>query len=241
MQVVGKAPEAIKYAAFITTITLSNEQGFPVPQGYHVNVSSKDPTIALINNQTYCLGNKAEISLTDDSGYVSIIIPVSNDAISCSELGVWLQSPINPIQVSEVFPIEPAQRVVNTLRQVTSGSDIFNAKRSNGKPVFANKAAVDRDAVNTTADVISKLPQFRTQGQSGSTQGSIIILGNAGKEPLEWFVTDEGQETTPNLLGDNIESMKQYVKEKVQAVMKVVGPVVKFVVKIFGEGFSLLS
>ena len=39
VQVVGKAPEAIKYAAFITTITLSNEQGFPVPQGYHVNVS----------------------------------------------------------------------------------------------------------------------------------------------------------------------------------------------------------
>ena len=90
VQVVGKAPEAIKYAAFITTITLSNQQGFPVPQGYPVNLSSKDPTIALINNQTYRLGNKAEISLTDGSGYISIIIPVSNDAISCSELGVWM-------------------------------------------------------------------------------------------------------------------------------------------------------
>ena len=129
---------------------------------------------------------------------------------------------------------------MNTLRQVTSGSDILNAKRSNGKPVVANKAAVDTDAVNTAADVISKLPQFRTQGQSGSTQGSIIVLGNAGKEALEWLVTDEGQETTPSLLGDNIESMEQYVKVKVQAVMKVVGPVVKFVVKISGKVFRFL-
>ena len=34
--------------------------------------------------------------------------------------------------------------------------------------------------------------------------------------------------------------MKQYVIEKVQAVMKVVGPVVKFLVKIFGKTFRFL-
>ena len=177
VQTTGKTPEAIKYAAFITIITLSNEQGFPVPQGYPVNVFSKDPTIALINNQTYRLGKKAEVFLTDGSGCVSIIIPASNDAISCSELGVWLQSPMNPIQVSEVFSIEPAQRVVNTLRQVTSGSDILNAKRSDGKPVISNKAAVDTDVLNTAADLISKLPQFKSQGQSGSTKNQLSFSG----------------------------------------------------------------
>ena len=99
VQTVGKTPEVVEYTAFTTAITLSNAQSYPV------NIFSKDSPIALVQNRTHRLGNKAEEFLTDSSGCVAVVIPVSNNAISCSKLGVWLKSPINSTHLSRATPV----------------------------------------------------------------------------------------------------------------------------------------
>ncbi|CAD6590093.1 MAG: hypothetical protein ASARMPRED_004553 [Alectoria sarmentosa] len=98
VQTVGKTPEVVEYTAFTTAITLSNAQSYPV------NIFSKDSPIALVQNRTHRLGNKAEEFLTDSSGCVAVVIPVSNNAISCSKLDV---------KTPAVLPAQPEDATEN--------------------------------------------------------------------------------------------------------------------------------
>jgi hypothetical protein len=121
---------ALQLNTYTTRITVTDLTGVAVSsQTVHLSADADVP--ALVNGQYYLLKRAvAKPVTTDPSGVITIVLETGD-----------LTAPVYTVSVAEVSTHADAGADVKTaLRGITEGSQIANAQRSDGQPLFPNGA-----------------------------------------------------------------------------------------------------
>lgn len=229
--------EFIRQKAFVTTLTLTDDDDVPVPDGYPLEITSEAVQVS-IDSKSFSLSAKPTIvRTTGGRGQISIVAR-SHGLLGASDYHIKLTA-FAADAPSARFDVQPSQRVARIMSSIKSASDLSNAKDNEGRPIFSG---LDAEKLGVAADVISGATSA-TNGQPDTSSKSTVVSCERGSDGVQKVSTDEGwfSKTTKavgNFLGDVIEGLKIGTKFIVKCALKVVGPVVRFVIKYGGKILS---
>jgi hypothetical protein len=144
LQVTDKALEVNTYTSRILVV---DDDGLPW-SNQTVQIQPSSDCAALVNGQYYALkGSAAKPVDTDGNGTVTIVLETPDLAAPVYQL----------ICNSQTLSTDPGEAIKTQLRGITTGAQIANAQRSDGKPLFPNGA--NQTNCDHTATALQKLMQ----------------------------------------------------------------------------------
>ncbi|KAF2133764.1 hypothetical protein P153DRAFT_427689 [Dothidotthia symphoricarpi CBS 119687] len=240
----GTPSTLTKVPVYMTSISLSNENGVPVPQGYSVNVTCEPHMHVNCNGRSFLLNGKpTKITTLDASGQIDLTLPVDPLMGSCT-IKVELFEFKSKSSASDIICINPAQRVIDGLSSVKSENDLRNARGPNGEVIFEDESKITESGTLLTqfGPMARKLgDEDPTSASSGEDDTSTLSWSKEEaavyRDPdANWF--DKASATAGRLLGDAIEYLKIAVKTTVKFAVKTIGKVVMFGLRIAGKVLS---
>ncbi len=232
--------EKIKIAAYVVNISLTNGKGAPVLAGFQVQLTSA-ACLVYVNERTYNLDERPQTLNTDQFGRMQIVVPVSN-GLGVAPIGLrFLPDALEP----RVFYIQPAQRVLDVLSSLKTGEDLKNAKTADGRYLFpASAGNHSQESFNQVAQVFANLPAMVKAVDPAimpepapmlmlSKVNTVIDWQKGGKSSdndRTWL--DNAVDSAETIFGDIVEFLKASVKHHVKVAIRVVGPIIRIVVKL---------
>lgn len=234
----GGPPKKTRAPAAVSTVRLHDGADTPVPRGFAIYLAS-EPTLAQINGQTYYLDSRPQKLLVGENGQVKIAIALQ-DGISAADIIVTLQKPgTNP---SEKHVVHPVARAFKTFESIKSGVDIKNAVTTDGRRLFSTEMAnsLSTKDLDQAASMLKQLPHaVKNLAKGGVHQVAAEDIelvwskdenGNSQETDKNWFL--DAVDTAGNFLGDVFAYIKGAVKTVVKFALKIVGPVISFIIRI---------
>jgi hypothetical protein len=233
----AKANNKVKTPAFLVTVALGNGRGAPVPAGYNVQLSSA-PTLVYINDRSYNLSRRPQTIQTNSFGQLQIAVP-SADSLGAEPISIKFMPDTNETQI---YNIQPAQRILHNLGQLKTGEALKNAKTYDNRPLFSEAVkSKQRESFDQAAEVFSKLPDMIAATHSSkpmSGEGAhkeIAVAWQKDESGLSSSAPDwisGAMDATGEYLGDAIEFLKKTVKGVAKFALKIAGPAIRLILKI---------
>jgi hypothetical protein len=240
MIVKSKTPNKnVKTPCFLVTVTLNNGKGSPVPTGYRLQLSSS-PTLVYINDRSHSLDRRPQTISVNEFGQLQIVVP-SSDSLGAAPISIKFMPDTGE---TNIFKIQPAQRVLHTLGKLKTGDALKNAQSSDGRPLFSDAMKQKNgDKFDQAAEIFSKVPLM--VATTDADDENIKKAGEGHEEmTIAWEKNPNGTSKTDTdwlssavdavgeVLGDAIELLKTAVKGVVKIALKIVGPVIRLILKI---------
>jgi hypothetical protein len=248
LQIAGPT-STTKERQYVTTITLSDSEGNPVPEGYPVSLTS-EPIFVKINDLSYRLNrNRQTHVMTNSSGQIELVT-TAPQRFGVSDIDVTL---IKFAEKPYVFSVNMGERVMNVLSSIRSKEDLRNMTSATGQPLLEHvsddKLEVSAsllcnfDALkkSTTSVSILEIESNTTSREEEQTlaawDGTVASAGPPAKS-AEYSWVANAFNVALEYVGDAIEFLRTAVKSTVKFVVKTAGSVLKFVLKY---GSKILS
>lgn len=228
---------------FLTTLTITNELGQPIPDGYPVHLTA-EPMFVSINGLSCRLSRKRPTLAytTEGLGQIEIKTSAPGDlGVSAVNLSLFkfVESGGDEMTVS----INIAQRVTENLGSIKSQADLDNLRSASGASLFANHSTDKRSAATTLltnfGDLYKGISGENPTGGSDSVDMATIVCETGAKSPKAMILNDYIPEWLDNIvdaaveyLGDAIECLRQAVKSVTKFAFKIFGSELRFLVKI---------
>ncbi|KAI1169836.1 hypothetical protein F4777DRAFT_584523 [Nemania sp. FL0916] len=226
--------------AFVTTITITDEDDVPVPDDYPLQITSEAVQVS-VNSRSFTLSAKPlTLRTSGGSGQITIVAR-SHSLLGAADYKLKLTEFAKGTATSE-FIIQPSQRVVRLMSSIKSANDLRGVTDMKGNHIFKG---IDSEKLDTTADVMSQMISAAngTTGKSGATSTPSSITWEKDSSgsvktsnESSWF--DKAVKAVGSFIGDVIEGLKTATKFLVKCAVKIVGPVVQLIVKV---GMKILS
>lgn len=218
-----KNPDMLKYMAFMTSLSLGNQSGKPVPAGYPVELSTtREPVHALVNGKTFIITRNPQPVQADKAGMINVVIPA--DGVSCSGLKFRLSKFTDK---PKTIVIEPTRKVTGILGSIQTVDDFKNATDGQGKSVLGNRN-LDKESLEGAVEMFKAIPEVgKADGESNST----VPAG------MSW----DNFDNFGHFLGDVLQVLKAGVKFAVKTTVKVVGKALVFVIRIAAKAYRVIA
>ncbi|EPS34733.1 hypothetical protein PDE_09697 [Penicillium oxalicum 114-2] len=233
----GKQPKTTKRPASISTVTLHDGDGDPVPFEFEAYLSA-EPALALINGAAYNLDGRPQKVPTNELGQLKIVLPLQH-GIYATDIKISAESPHEQVRTHHV---RSCSRALQTFNSIKEPSDLKNAVTTDGRPLFDEfkKKSLADESLKSAVSVFKMIPSI------SQSQDTLIPLNVEAEDIiLCWEKTPEGKSTTTehswisdamdvagDFLGDVLEFLKKAVKTVVKLAMKIAGPVIMFIIRI---------
>lgn len=128
--------EMVTHQAYVATLTLSDNKGRAVPEGYPVTFTS-EPQFITANERSYLFDSRPTEIKTNSRGRVTLVI-VHDKSLRAPTVFFSLNK-LN--DSAPKYPIQPAQRVMCQLGRYKSAEDLQKATTCSGKPLFGSDSS----------------------------------------------------------------------------------------------------
>jgi hypothetical protein len=146
--------EMVTHQAYVATLTLSDDKGRAVPEGYPVTFSS-EPQFITANERSYLFDSRPTEIKTNSRGRVTLVI-VPDKSLRAPTVFFSLNK-LN--DSAPKYPIQPAQRVMCQLGRYKSAEDLQKATTCSGKPLFEVTVLGSR-ALRHAATIMANFPSM---------------------------------------------------------------------------------
>ncbi|KDQ12832.1 hypothetical protein BOTBODRAFT_403108 [Botryobasidium botryosum FD-172 SS1] len=167
----------VKFPAFLSQIRLSGSLGTAVANGHQVFLSSSEAAYAVVNDTSCRLEPTPRGFATDATGNLRVVIQARNELASPT-----ITATLKNFNQSSSFTIQPRQRLLRQWGRFKSGSDLKNAKSTDGKPVFSSADKIDDASFDAVGGLLAKVPDVVAAVDPPS---SVMITNTSGSSTSE--------------------------------------------------------
>jgi hypothetical protein len=239
--------------AFVTTITLTDSKGKPVPEGYPVTFTS-EPQFVTANDRTYTLDARPTDIAVNPRGRITLVTK-ADESLRAPTLFFSLKKFNEKSESATQYPIYPAQRVMRQFALYKTAGDLRSAKTFDGKPLFSGVGDESKYDLDSAAALMAQFPSMlgtvdkKAASQTGMASPGAGVAkdfefalekkakGGAKKSTGSWF-GDKVRDMT-EFVGDVIEYIKIGFQETLRVVIKAIGPLLRVAIQIFDEVLSI--
>ncbi|KAL2669887.1 hypothetical protein Neosp_015184 [[Neocosmospora] mangrovei] len=233
-----KGPATItKERQYLTTITISDSEGNPVPKGYTVALKS-EPVFVTVNDLSYRLNRSQSTNVTTDSMRQIEITTAAPHQFAVSDIDVALS------EYSEkpfTFSMNMASRVMSVMASIKSKDDLKSFRTESGKPMFDH---VSDEKLEASAALVSNFDEFKKATKDDSADEHACdgdqseVDATHSSEKKSWF--GKALDVAVEYIGDAIEFQRKAVKFTVKWAIKIDGPIVEFIVRVGSKVLSII-
>ena len=238
-----------KTPVYMSTVSLTNNEGLPVPQGYSVLLTCEPHMHVSCNGRSFTLDNRpTRIQTSNASGQIDFTLPVDPFMGSCVVTVELFEFGAQSSHANRVA-FDPAKRVVDIFSSIKSETDLRNARGPEGEVIFQDEAKITQcgalltqfgSIAETLTDTPTKsAPSSENIKERGTTWSWSTEDDSVHLDPdTSWF--DKASISLGQFLGDAIEYLRITVKTAVKFAVKTVGKIVMFGLRIAGKVFSFV-
>lgn len=246
----GEKPTFIERSVHVTTITLTDGNGHPVPDEYPIMITGSRMAITVGTNSVFLSERNTIIRTYGGNGQI-VIVAAAEDIFGASEYHIELTELIATDLTSTKLTVQPCQRALHLMSGVGSTDDLKNVTDNKGNPVFAG---VDDEKLSKMAGVVGAANAATSDSSHQSSTPLTVTTKGPNNDPLlfnppasntshrmlgglvDWL--GKAIDSTVHFFGDVIEAIKQGVKTIVRVGLQILGTALKFVVEIAGKIIS---
>ncbi|KAF2838469.1 hypothetical protein M501DRAFT_1016569 [Patellaria atrata CBS 101060] len=170
--------ENIEYNAYMTRITIRDDNGKPMPDAPLIVKSPEGWVDVIVNGRNVTLGPYGTMTSSDLRGTLTIIAP--SEDISSWPFRVSTIGNADKGLVGEEVEIDPTEKTISKLKKIQNGDDLREARLEDGTRVLEGSDASDAD-IDTVADAIRQLVDLAPQVKKRSLRP---VVRNVSHNPL---------------------------------------------------------
>jgi hypothetical protein len=212
-------------STYTTRVLVTDDDGQPL-RDTHVNIESSTDCAVLVNGAYYALRpSLPKPATTDASGVLTIMSETSDITVPTYTFTGHAEG----AGVAATASVDPGASVKDKLRTVRTGSDLSDAKRCDGAPLFAKKP--DTKTADAAATAVSQVMDLYSVLAAG---GPAPVAGAAGHKPLFAVRYSEGR----SVLLDEAEMADLAVAAQADSWLAAAGDVLRYLFSQTAKAFE---